>query len=150
MFLAVLNEALMISSAICVASGWYFIRRHNVRIHRRFMLWAAGLGLGFFLTYVLKTVVVGDTAFGGPAAYALPYLTFLQIHTVLATGAAVLGIITLRRALLGRFALHRKIAPWTASAWLITATTGLMVFLLLYVIFPPGPTSGNLIKVLFG
>lgn len=138
----------MLSSAGLVIFGWYLIRHHHVERHRKVMLTAASLGAMFFITYVVKTLFYGDTAFGGPRAYQLPYLTFLQIHTILATVAAILGIITIRRALRARFKEHRKIAPWTASAWLITAGSGLMVFLLLYVVFPPGPTSQNLIKLL--
>jgi putative membrane protein len=150
MFLADINEIFMIASAISVALGWYFIRHRRPDVHRRFMLTGAALGVAFFLTYVAKTLWVGDTSFGGPRAFYVPYMTFLQIHTVLATVVAVLGILTLRRAFRRQFQQHRRIGPWTASLWLITAFSGLMVFLLLYVVFPPGPTSGNLIKVLFG
>lgn len=143
-----LNEAFILSSAGFVIYGWYLIRHQQVEKHRKVMLTAATLGSLFFITYVVKTLFYGDTAFGGPLKYQLPYLTFLQIHTTLATVAAILGIITIRRALRARFKEHRRIAPWTASAWLITAASGLMVFLLLYIVFPPGPTSQNLIKLL--
>jgi putative membrane protein len=147
---AVLDEAFMIASALSVATGWYWIRRHRVDRHRRWMLTGAALAVAFFLTYVAKTLFVGDTAFGGPARLALLYQGFLQTHTVLATVAALLGIVTLRRALRRDFVRHRRIAPWTATTWLVTAATGLGVFLLLYVIYPPGPTSTNLLRVLFG
>jgi putative membrane protein len=147
---AVLNEAFMIVSAVAVATGWYWIRRRQVARHRRWMLTGAACAVAFFLTYVGKTLFVGDTAFGGPARLAGVYQAFLQTHTILATVAAVLGIVTLRRAFRREFRRHRRIAPWTATTWLVTAATGLGVFLLLYVVFPPGPTSTNLLKVLFG
>jgi putative membrane protein len=146
--LATLDEAFMILSATSVAVGWYQIRHRRVRLHRRFMLTGAVLGVLFFITYAVKTLTVGDTAFGGPRLWATPYQIFLQIHTIFATLTAVAGIITLRWAFRRRFRKHRRIGPWTASAWLITATSGLMVFLLLYVVFPPGPTSTNLLHVL--
>lgn len=139
----------MIASALAVATGWYWIRRRAVARHRRWMLTGAALAVAFFLTYVAKTLLVGDTAFGGPGRLVPLYQAFLQTHTVLATGAALLGIVTLRRAWRGEFARHRRVAPWTATTWLVTAATGLGVFLLLYVLFPPGPTSTNLLRVLF-
>lgn len=139
--LPLLNEVFMISSGLCVACGWYFIRHQRVDLHRRLMLAATVLGAAFFLSYVLHTVLVGDTSFGGPATLRGAYLGFLQTHSLLATVAGVMGVITLRRALRGRFAAHRRIAPWTATLWFVAVVTGFAVFLLLYVVFPPGATT---------
>lgn len=142
-----LNEAFMLASGICLATGWYFIRRRRIEVHRALMLSASWLGGAFFVSYVLRTFLIGDTTFGGPAALKLPYLIFLQIHATLATVAGVLGIITLRRALRGQFARHRRIAPWTATLWLVAVVSGFIVFLMLYVVFPPGPTT-NLFRAI--
>jgi putative membrane protein len=147
--LAYLNEAFMILSALCVALGWYHIRRGRRAVHRRFMLAGSYLAAAFFISYVLHTLLVGDTSFGGPAAWRIPYLTFLQIHTILATVAAVLGIITLTYALRSNFSKHRRVAPWTAVSWFIAATMGLGVFLMLYIVFPSGPTT-NLFRAILG
>ncbi len=147
MIIAILNEACMIASAVAVAIGWGLIRRRQIARHRRAMLTAAAFGLAFFLSYALHTLLVGDTAFGGPTAWRAPYLIFLQIHTVLATVAGVMGILTIRWALRKDFARHRRIAPWTATLWLVAAGSGLMVFLMLYVIFPSGSTT-NMFKAI--
>ena len=147
--LAALSEACMVGSALAVLAGWRQIRRGHVRAHRRRMLTATALGAAFFVLYALHTVLVGDTSFGGPRPWRAPYLAFLQVHSVLATVAGVLGVLTLRRALRARFTAHRRIAPWTAVLWLIAAGSGLMVFLLLYVIFPPGPTA-NMLRTMIG
>ncbi|HVB08838.1 MAG TPA: DUF420 domain-containing protein [Bacillota bacterium] len=149
MALADLSEACMVASACCLIVGWRLIRRGRARAHRRWMLATTFCALGFFLTYVLHSVLLGDTAFGGPAFLRLPYQVFLQTHATLATVAGVLGVITLRRALRGRFSLHRRIAPWTAVLWLIAAGSGLAVFLLLYVIYSPGPTA-NVLRTMLG
>ncbi|HVB11197.1 MAG TPA: DUF420 domain-containing protein [Bacillota bacterium] len=147
MILADFNEACMLASAVAMAIGWGLIRRRNIPAHRRAMLTAAALALAFFLSYALHTLLVGDTSFGGPAGWRTPYLIFLQIHTLLATVAGVMGIITLRWALRKEFSKHRRIAPWTASLWFVAAGTGLVVFLMLYVVFPSGPTT-NMFKAL--
>lgn len=149
MAIAYLNETFMILSAISVALGWYNIRRGRRDVHRRFMLTGSYLAAAFFVTYALHTVLVGDTSFGGPAVWRTPYLVFLQIHTILATVAAVLGIITLTYALRANFKKHRRVAPWTAVSWFVAATMGLCVFLMLYVVFPSGPTT-NIFRAILG
>ncbi|MCL6632959.1 MAG: DUF420 domain-containing protein [Alicyclobacillus herbarius] len=139
-----LNEGFILSSAVVMAFGWRAIRHGYENLHRRLMLTGSVLAALFFVSYVVKTLVVGDTSFGGPAAWRTPYQVFLQIHSVLATVAAVLGVITLIFAYRGSFRRHRKIGPWTLGTWFITAFTGLVVFLLLYVIFSPGETTNVL------
>ncbi|MCL6625775.1 DUF420 domain-containing protein [Alicyclobacillus shizuokensis] len=139
-----LNEAFIISSAIVMAFGWRAIRKGRRETHRRLMLTGSVLAALFFISYVVKTVVVGDTSFGGPAQWRTPYQVFLQAHSILATVAAILGVITLVLAFRASFRRHKRVGPWTVSVWFVTAATGLMVFLLLYIIFPPGETTNVL------
>ena len=136
-----INESFMLLSAISMAFGWWQIRRKRIEAHKRLMILGTVFAGLFFIGYALKTIVVGDTTFGGPSNLKLPYQAFLQVHTVLSTVGAVLGIIMLRLAYKQAFSKHKKIGPWTVSIWFITTASGLAVFLLLYVIFPPGPTS---------
>lgn len=147
---ALVNELLMIISAVIVSFGWYHIRRKNVDMHRRLMKTGAGFGAAFFISYLLQTIFAGDASFGGPSGLAGSYQVFLQTHVLLATVAAVLGIITLRFALRQNFVRHRKVAPTTAVLWLIAAATGLVVYVMLFVIFKPGAYTSNLINVLLG
>jgi len=135
-----INEGLMLISAGTALAGWYSIRRKRVEEHRRRMLAASAFGAAFFVSYLLRSLVEGDTTFGGPQAWRPLYLAFLQFHVLLALAAGILGITALRRGLARRFAQHRRVAPWAATLWLLAAATGLVVFLLLYVVFPPGPT----------
>ena len=147
--LADFNEFCLLSSAAGVIRGWWLIRRRRIDAHRRTMLTAAGLAVAFFLSYVAKSLLIGDTNFGGPRGLLPAYLTFLQIHVILATAAAVLGVLTIRRALRRDFARHRRIAPWTATMWFVATGTGLVVFLLLYVFFRPGATT-NVLRAVTG
>lgn len=147
--LSYFNELCIVSSAVVFGFGWASIRRQRVETHRRLMLTGSALAALFFITYVLKTFLIGDTAFGGPKSVASFYYIFLQSHSVLATVAAILGIITLVFAFRGRFQKHRRIGPWTVTIWFITAATGLTVFILLYLAFPPGPTT-NLLRAFLG
>lgn len=147
--LGYLNEAFMLSSAGFLLVGWYRVRHHQIHEHRRAMLTTAALAVGFFLSYAAKSLIYGDTTFGGPKAVSAAYQVFLQVHVALATLAAVLGIVTLRYALRRRFGRHRRVAPWTAGMWLVAAGTGLVVFVLLYVVFPPG-VDQNVVRTIVG
>jgi len=45
-------------------------------------------------------------------------------------------IITTRRALRGDFARHKAIARWTLPMWLYVSITGVVVYLMLYHLYP--------------
>ncbi len=143
------NELMMLASGVLVAAGWYQIRRRRVRTHRRLMLAGASFAAAFFVSYLFSTLLIGDSLYDGPGRYATAYQSFLQIHVVLATVAAILGVVTLRRAFLRRFSRHRRIAPWTAVLWFISAASGLGVFLILFVIFPSHTSTTSIFTVLF-
>jgi len=144
-----MNEVFIASSGISIFIGWLLIRRDRIELHKRFMIAGVILAALFFTGYLLKTVVVGDTKFGGPATWRVSYYAFLQTHSILATVGAILGIITLRYAYKKNFISHRKIGPWTVYTWFVTVITGTMVFLLLYVFYPSGPTT-NLLHAWLG
>lgn len=137
---ALVNELFMIASSLCAAIGIGYIRKRATVLHRMWMLTAASLGVCFFVSYVLGSLIVGDTAFGGPRSLDVPYQIFLLLHIALAITAGVMGVLTIRAAVRQRFDVHRRLAPMTATLWFIAAGTGLLVYLLLFVFFSPGQT----------
>jgi uncharacterized membrane protein YozB (DUF420 family) len=64
------------------------------------------------------------------------YFSILISHTVLAITIVPLVIVTLIRALRGDFMRHRSIARWTLPLWLYVSVTGVIVYLMLYHIYP--------------
>ena len=64
------------------------------------------------------------------------YFTILTTHTFLAVVIVPFVIITVRRAIRGDFARHRKIARWTLPMWLYVSITGVVVYLMLYHLYP--------------
>jgi putative membrane protein len=63
----------------------------------------------------------------------------LLTHTVLAIVIVPLILVTLYRAWRQRFEAHKKIARWTWPLWMYVSVTGVVVYLLLYQIFPQKP-----------
>jgi len=140
--LPAVNASLNGLSAIFLAAGYRFIRRQNRTAHRNCMIAAfvtSTLFLGCYLTYHTYLAVVlhrGPTHFANPAWFRPIYKTILLTHTVLAVVIVPMILVTLNRARLERFELHKKIARWTWPLWMYVSVTGVIIYLLLYKIFP--------------
>ena len=63
-------------------------------------------------------------------------MTLLGSHTVLAVVIVPLVLTTLYRAWRGRLDRHKKIARWTLPLWLYVSVTGVVVYWMLYHLFP--------------
>ena len=140
--LPAVNASLNGLSAVFLTAGYIFIRRKNKIAHRNCMIAAFGTSIFFlacYLTYHSYLAVVlhqGPTRFLNPAWFRPIYLTILLTHTVLAIVIVPMILVTLYRAKKQRFELHKKIARWTWPLWMYVSVTGVVVYLLLYRIFP--------------
>jgi putative membrane protein len=140
--LPAVNASLNGLSAIFLTAGFTFIKRGNKIAHRNCMIAAfctSVVFLGCYLTYHGYLAVVlhrGPTRFLNPQWFRPIYLTILLTHTILAVTIVPMILITLNRARLQRFDLHKKIARWTWPLWMYVSVTGVIVYLLLYQIFP--------------
>jgi len=140
--LPAVNASLNGLSAIFLTAGFVFIRRKNKIAHRNCMIAAFVTSIFFlacYLTYHGYLAVVlhqGPTYFLEPKWFRPIYLIILGTHTVLAGVIVPLILITLWRAKKERFELHKRIARWTWPLWMYVSVTGVVVYLLLYQIFP--------------
>lgn len=131
-----LNATLNASSFVLLASGYYFIRRKRVRAHRNCQLAALTASVLFLISYIVYHAHHGTTRFAGQGIARPIYFTILTTHTFLAAVIVPFVIITVRRALRGEFARHRAIARWTLPMWLYVSITGVVVYLMLYHLYP--------------
>ena len=135
--LPAVNASLNALSAIFLATGYVFIRQGKITAHRNCMITAfvtSVIFLGCYLTYHIFVHTL--TRFIEPAWFRPYYLTLLFTHTVLAIVIVPLILITLSRAAKQNFPAHKKIARWTLPLWFYVSVTGVVVYLLLYQIFP--------------
>jgi len=149
--LPTISTCFIVISAVLVAIGWRHIVKGRQEQHQKYMMLGALFALLFFLVYVSRTIFVGNTAFSETAPVWIrdAYFVFLIFHILLATVSAVFGIVTLVLAFRKQFVKHKKLGRWTAVMWLCTAPTGVMVYLLLYVLYPGGHTK-PVIDAIFG
>jgi uncharacterized membrane protein YozB (DUF420 family) len=91
----------------------------------------------FLALYLYFHSHAGVIRFGGQGWIRPVYFALLVSHTTLAVVIVPLVLITLTRALRERFDRHRAIARWTLPLWLYVSVTGVIVYWLLYVAYPP-------------
>lgn len=131
-WLPLFNSGLILISGVAVLVGFIFIRRGQIRNHRISMITATSFAAFFLVVYVTRAVTTETKIFAGEGLSRGIYLTVLISHTILATIIIPLVLITLYRALRGRFGKHRKIARLTLPVWLYVAVTGWVIYLMLY------------------
>jgi len=135
--LPAVNASLNGLSAVFLTAGYIFIRRKNQVAHRNCMIAAFVTSIFFLACYLTYHFTVRTvTHFRDPEWFRPIYLTILLTHTVLAVVIVPMILVTLNRARLQRFELHKTIARWTWPLWMYVSVTGVVVYLLLYQIFP--------------
>jgi putative membrane protein len=130
--LPTLDAVLNTSSAILLASGWVLIRRRQRDAHRLAMLGALAASAAFLISYLVYHSQVGSVRFTGQGAVRAVYFAILLSHTLLAAAIVPLVLITLARALRGRFDRHRALARWTLPLWMWVSVSGVVVYWMLY------------------
>ena len=130
--LPTLNAALNTASAALLLTGWWLIRHGRRDAHRRAMLAALATSTLFLVSYLTYHFEVGSVRFTGQGAIRTVYFVILVGHTVLAVAIVPLVLVTLRRALRGRFDSHRALARITLPLWLWVSVSGVVVYWMLY------------------
>jgi uncharacterized membrane protein YozB (DUF420 family) len=131
-----LNASLNATSGILLLAGFFFIRRRKITAHVACMVAALCVSTLFLVSYVIYHYNYGSVKFTGRGPVRQLYLAILLTHTVLATVIVPLIILTLRRAVRGEYRLHRRIARWTYPLWLYVSVTGVVVYWMLYRLYP--------------
>ena len=136
--LPLLNAVLNATSTILLLVGHRFIKKGNRLLHKRIMVCAIITSTLFLISYLGYHYVHGSQHFQGEGMLRSVYFLILGTHTLLAAAIVPLVLITLTRALKGNYERHRLIARWTFPIWLYVSITGVVIYLMLYQLFPGG------------
>ncbi len=134
--LPALNAFLNGTSALLLTVGYLFIRQRKVTRHKICMVTAFGVSCLFLVLYVIYHYQVGSTPFSGQGWIRPLYFTLLVTHIFLAALIVPLALTTIYRGLNAQFGKHVRIARWTLPIWLYVSVSGVVVYLMLYQLYP--------------
>jgi uncharacterized membrane protein YozB (DUF420 family) len=130
--LPALNASLNALATIFLLAGYVSVRKKRVAAHRLCMIAALATSALFLTSYVIYHANVGSRPFTGTGPIRVVYFAILISHVVLAIAIVPMVLITVSRALAGRFDSHRRIARITWPVWMYVSVTGVIVYVMLY------------------
>jgi uncharacterized membrane protein YozB (DUF420 family) len=131
-----LNAVLNGMSALLLGLGYLCIRLRRVTAHKVCMISAFGTSSIFLASYLIYHYQVGSMPFLGQGWVRPLYYAILLSHTVLAVTILPLALTTLYRAWRSQFVKHVRIARWTFPIWLYVSITGVIIYYMLYQLYP--------------
>ncbi len=137
--LPMINAVLNGTCAVLLVAGYLAVRRRRLTLHMVCMLTALGVSILFLACYLYYHFVILDgkpTGFRGEGLIRPVYFAILLSHTVLAALVAPLALVTVYLGLRDRLARHMALARWTLPLWLYVSVTGVVVYWLLYHLYP--------------
>jgi uncharacterized membrane protein YozB (DUF420 family) len=138
--LPILNATLNAMSAVLLVGAFVAIKRREVRLHRNLMLCALATSLLFLGSYLLYHYKVGEKSTA--EMHFLPhwlrgiYLLILFPHILLAAVMVPMILMALWRAYHRQWSRHHRIAAPTFWVWLYVSVTGVVIYWMLYHLFP--------------
>lgn len=134
--LPAINAVLNGTSAVLLVVGFFFIRRRRITAHKICMVSAFVTSIVFLISYLTLRYFAGFTSFPGGGWIRPVYFTILVSHTVLAATIPPLALTVLYRAFREQFAKHRRLARVALPVWFYVSVTGVVVYLMLYQLYP--------------
>lgn len=129
--LPMLNAIVNSFTFIFLIISLIYIKKKNVKMHRRFIFAAYTTTLIFFISYLTYHTLAESTSYGGDGILMYIYYFVLITHIILAALIVPLALVTTGRGLNMQVEKHRKIARWTMPIWLYVSFTGVLVYIMI-------------------
>lgn len=130
------NAALNATSAVLLVAGYIFIRRKQVTAHKACMVSAFLVSTLFLTSYLYYHYHHGATTFLGRGGIRIIYFSILISHIILAALILPLALTTIYRGWREQFTRHVRLARWTLPLWLYVSVTGVVIYWMLYHLYP--------------
>lgn len=133
--LPAVNASLNAVAAALLLLGRIAIKSGDPARHKKLMLAAFTVSALFLASYLTYHYAKPEPTkyVGAPAMRAL-YLLVLIPHVILATLNLPFILAALFAAMKGRFETHRRLVRWVWPVWMYVSVTGVLVYLMLYVL----------------
>lgn len=130
------NAVLNAISTILIVIAFSFIRAGRRDMHRKVMLAAIIVSAVFLVCYLAYHFTAPIFVFRG-TGWTIPlYYSLLVSHVILAVAVTPMVAYTAWQSLHGHFEKHRAIARWTLPIWLYVTITGVVIYTILYHVYP--------------
>jgi len=123
-------------TTIVLIAGLVFIKRKLIDYHRIAMATAFALGGLFLIFYILYHISNPANRFNGEGAIRYVYFFLLITHIGFSLIVLPLVLRAMFYAVTNQFARHRSIVKYAYPIWLYVSATGVIVYLMLYQLFP--------------
>ena len=130
------NALLNGTCAVLLLFGRAAIARGDVARHRKIMVSAFTVSAVFLASYLVRFATTGPHMYPGAGPDRIIYFVLLFSHMILAVALVPLVLRALFLALKGRYPEHKRIVRWTYPVWMYVSVTGVIVFLMLYLLGP--------------
>lgn len=133
------NASLNALATVLLLTGLALIKAGRTQAHKRTMLACFLVSVLFLACYGVYHWSRPSTKFPAypPPVIRYTYYGVLLTHVVLAAAVPPLAIVTIVLGLRDQRVRHRHLARWTFPIWLYVSVTGVIVYLMLYQVFPP-------------
>lgn len=137
-----LNASLNALATVLLVAGWWLIKRRQEAAHRVVMLSCFGVSCVFLASYLYYHLAVKQgisTKFPDypPTGVRYAYYFVLLTHIVLAAAVPVLALLAIWYGWRDQRVRHRRIARIAWPIWLYVSVTGVVVYVMLYQLYPP-------------
>ena len=135
-----INAGLNATSTFLLIVGILLIKRGRYQSHAVMMILTALVSAAFLACYLTYHSIAGEQSTKQmswiPPWLRIVYLIILFPHIALAFGMIPMIILTFYRAYRRQWVRHRKIARPTFYIWLYVSVTGVVIYWMLYHLFP--------------
>ena len=142
---AFINACINSTVSLLLVLGMIAIKRKRYILHKRIMLAAMILSIGFLISYISHHLLAGDTRFGdvnhdntvdaseilAVGKTRIIYFVILITHIFLAAVILPFILFTTYRAMVAEWPQHRRLAKITWPIWLYVSITGVVVYLMI-------------------
>jgi len=135
--LPTINVFLNSLASVLLIIGFVLIKQKKEEAHKNTMLAAFFVSTAFLACYAAYHFLAGHVKFGGGPPVSYIYFTILISHIVLAVSVPFLAVSTIYFGLTLQRERHRRWARWTFPIWLYVSLTGIVIYFMLYWLYPP-------------
>jgi len=132
--LPTVNALLNAITASLLLVGRSRIKQGDREGHKKLMIMALVTACLFLISYLIYHYQVGSVKYPNHDWTRPIYFFILISHTILAALIVPFIIAAVTFALKGKFDKHRKLVRWVWPTWIYVSVTGILVYLMLYVL----------------